>query len=158
MWVSCGNRIVSRSTKKWELICKRQGYWLVQSQMKVFPQIGHKTNGHFAGKTQPISSHFILVWNVLQELFKQKMLADHKFFRTINILFLEWAEIIQRICGGDFIHYFNPYTAKGKGVTTQMKALKFLMVVFTLLLNRVHVFAIFMFNFDRKTQQGSVKL
>ena len=36
---------------------------------------------------------------------------------------------------------------KPKGVTTQMKALTeyFLMVVFTLLLNRVHVFAIFMF-------------
>ena len=41
---------------------------------------------------------------------------------------------------------------KPKGVTTQMKALDeyFLMVVFTLLLNRVHVFAIFMFNLDRE--------
>ena len=39
---------------------------------------------------------------------------------------------------------------KSKGVTTQMKALKeyFLMVVFMLLLNRVNVFAIFMFNLD----------
>ena len=37
---------------------------------------------------------------------------------------------------------------KPKGVTTQMKALDeyFLMVVFTLLLNRVHVFASFMFS------------
>ena len=35
---------------------------------------------------------------------------------------------------------------KPKGVTTQMKTLNehFLMVVFTLLLSRVHVFAIFM--------------
>ena len=42
-----------------------------------------------------------------------------------------------------------------KGVTTQMKALDeyFLMVVFPLLLNRVHVFAIFMFNLDREMQQ-----
>ena len=41
---------------------------------------------------------------------------------------------------------------KPKGVTTQMKALDeyFLMVVFTLLLNRVHVFANFMFNFDQR--------
>ena len=38
-----------------------------------------------------------------------------------------------------------------KGVTTQMKALDeyFLMVVFIWLLNRVHVFAIFVFNLDR---------
>ena len=37
---------------------------------------------------------------------------------------------------------------KPKGVTIQMKALDeyFPMVVFTLLLNRVHIFAIFMFN------------
>ena len=42
---------------------------------------------------------------------------------------------------------------KSKCVTTQMKALDeyFLMVVFTLLLNEVHVFAIFMFNLDRET-------
>ena len=42
---------------------------------------------------------------------------------------------------------------KSKGVTTQMKALEkyFLMVVFTLLLNRVHVFAIVVFNLDRKS-------
>ena len=48
---------------------------------------------------------------------------------------------------------------KPKGVTTQMKALNeyFLMVVFTLLLNRVHVFAIFMFNFDRK-KHGSQRV
>ena len=40
---------------------------------------------------------------------------------------------------------------KPKGVTTQMKALieYFPVVVFTLLLNRVHVFANFMFNLDR---------
>ena len=45
---------------------------------------------------------------------------------------------------------------KPKGVTTQMKALDeyFLMVVFTLLLNRVHVFANFMFNLDRETWQS----
>ena len=44
---------------------------------------------------------------------------------------------------------------KSKGVTTQMKALDeyFLMAVFTLLLNRVDVFAIFMFNLDRETWQ-----
>ena len=42
---------------------------------------------------------------------------------------------------------------KPKGVTTQMKALDehFLMVVFTLLLNRVHVFKNFSFNLDRET-------
>ena len=41
---------------------------------------------------------------------------------------------------------------KAKGVTTQMKALKeyFLMVVFPLLLNRVHVFA----NFERVNTSG----
>ena len=47
---------------------------------------------------------------------------------------------------------------KPKGVTTQMKALDehFLMVVFMLLLNRVHILANFMFNLDRETwqQQG----
>ena len=44
---------------------------------------------------------------------------------------------------------------KSKGMTTQMKDLDeyFLMVMFTLLLNRVHVFAIFMFNLDRETWQ-----
>ena len=44
---------------------------------------------------------------------------------------------------------------KPKGVTTQMKALDeyFLMVVFTLLLNRLHVFAIFMFNLVRENWQ-----
>ena len=44
---------------------------------------------------------------------------------------------------------------KPKGVTTQMKALDeyFLMAVFMLVLNRVHVFAHFMFNFDRGTWQ-----
>ena len=44
---------------------------------------------------------------------------------------------------------------KPKGVTTQMKALDedFLMVVFALLLNRLHVFAIFMFNLDREVWQ-----
>ena len=44
---------------------------------------------------------------------------------------------------------------KPKGVTTQMKALNedFLMVVLTLLLNRVCVFANFMFNLDRETWQ-----
>ena len=44
---------------------------------------------------------------------------------------------------------------KPKGVTTQMKALDeyFSMVVVTLLLNRVHVFANFMFNLDRGTWQ-----
>ena len=44
---------------------------------------------------------------------------------------------------------------KPKGVTTQMKALDeyFLMVVLTLLLNAVHLFAIFMFNLTRKTWQ-----
>ena len=38
-----------------------------------------------------------------------------------------------------------------------MKALDeyFLMVVFTLLLNRVHVFAIFMFNLDDKTYRDT---
>ena len=44
---------------------------------------------------------------------------------------------------------------KPKGVTTQMEALDeyFLMVVFTLLLNRVNVFANFMFYLDRETGQ-----
>ena len=44
---------------------------------------------------------------------------------------------------------------KPKGVTTQMKALDeyFLMVVFTLLLNRVNVFTNFMFNLNRKMWQ-----
>ena len=44
---------------------------------------------------------------------------------------------------------------KSKGVTTQMKALGeyFLMVVFMLLLNRVHVFTISTFNLDRETPQ-----
>ena len=44
---------------------------------------------------------------------------------------------------------------KPKGVTTQMKALDeyFLMVVFTLLLNRVHVFANFMLNLDKEIRQ-----
>ena len=44
---------------------------------------------------------------------------------------------------------------KSKGMTTQMKALDecFLMVVFTLLLNRVHVFAIFVFSLNRETWQ-----
>ena len=44
---------------------------------------------------------------------------------------------------------------KSKGVTTQMKALDeyFLMVVLTLLLNRVHVFANFMFHLNRETWQ-----
>ena len=43
---------------------------------------------------------------------------------------------------------------KPKGATTQMKALDeyFLMVVFTLLLKRVHVFAKFMFNLKGETQ------
>ena len=48
----------------------------------------------------------------------------------------------------------NPeLSKKPKGVSTQMKALDehFLMVVFTLLLNTVHVLAIFMFNLDRET-------
>ena len=42
---------------------------------------------------------------------------------------------------------------KSKGVITQMKALHeyFLVVLFTLLLNRVHVFANFMFNLNRET-------
>ena len=41
---------------------------------------------------------------------------------------------------------------KSKGVTTQMEALNeyFLMSVFTLLLNGVHVFANFMFNLNRE--------
>ena len=41
------------------------------------------------------------------------------------------------------------------GVTIQMKALAeyFLMVVFTLLLNTIHVFEIFMFNLNRETWQ-----
>ena len=41
---------------------------------------------------------------------------------------------------------------ESKGVTIQMKALNeyFLMVVFTLLLNRFHVFAIFMFKFGQR--------
>ena len=44
---------------------------------------------------------------------------------------------------------------KPKGVTIQMKALDeyFLMVVFTLLLNRDQVFVNFMFNLNRKTWQ-----
>ena len=44
---------------------------------------------------------------------------------------------------------------KSKGVTTQMKALDeyFLMVVLMLLLNRVHVFANFMFHLNRETWQ-----
>ena len=44
---------------------------------------------------------------------------------------------------------------KIEGVTTQMKALDehSLMAVFPLLLNRVHVFANFMFNLDRETWQ-----
>ena len=44
---------------------------------------------------------------------------------------------------------------KPKCVTTQMKALDeyFLMVVFTLLLSRGHVLAIFMFNLDRERWQ-----
>ena len=42
---------------------------------------------------------------------------------------------------------------KPEGVTTQMKALSeyFLMVVFILLMNRVHVFTIYIFNFNRET-------
>ena len=42
---------------------------------------------------------------------------------------------------------------KPKGVTTQIKALDeyFLMVVFTLLLNTVQVFANFMFHLNRET-------
>ena len=42
---------------------------------------------------------------------------------------------------------------KAKGVTTQTKALKeyFLIVVFPLSLNRVHVFANFMFTMNRET-------
>ena len=44
---------------------------------------------------------------------------------------------------------------KTKGVTTQMKALDqyVLVVVFTLLLNRLHAFANFMFNLDREMWQ-----
>ena len=44
---------------------------------------------------------------------------------------------------------------KPEGVTTQMKALDkyFLMVVFTLLLNTVHVFTNFMFSLDREPWQ-----
>ena len=44
---------------------------------------------------------------------------------------------------------------KPKGVTIQMKALDkyLLMVVFTLSLNGVHVFANFMFDLDRETWQ-----
>ena len=44
---------------------------------------------------------------------------------------------------------------KSKGVTTQMKALDeyFPIVVFTLLLNRVHDFAMFTFTLDRKIWQ-----
>ena len=40
-----------------------------------------------------------------------------------------------------------------EGVTTQMKALNeyFLMVAFALLLDRIHVFANFIFNLDRET-------
>ena len=47
----------------------------------------------------------------------------------------------------------NPELSNEIIVTTQMKALDeyFLVVVFTLLLNRVHVFANFMFNSSRKT-------
>ena len=57
------------------------------------------------------------------------------------------------LCVCDLIQ-FNFYP-KPKGVTTQMKAVDeyFLMVVFTLLLNRVHVFGNFMFNLDRGTWQ-----
>ena len=45
---------------------------------------------------------------------------------------------------------------KRKGVTTQMKALNeyFLMAVYILLLNRVHVFAYFLFNLDREQLKG----
>ena len=48
---------------------------------------------------------------------------------------------------------------KSKGVTTQMKALNeyFLIVLFVLLLNKVHVFAIFMFNFNKETAVKMVK-
>ena len=44
---------------------------------------------------------------------------------------------------------------KSKGVTTQMKALDeyFLMVVFMLLLNRVHGFVNFSFNLEREAWQ-----
>ena len=50
---------------------------------------------------------------------------------------------------------FNTVRTLSKGVTTQMKALDeyFLMVVFMLLLNRVHVFANFMFTLTRETCQ-----
>ena len=48
---------------------------------------------------------------------------------------------------------------KSKGVTTHMKALNeyFLLVVFTLFLNRLFVFAIFMFNLDKKHGRERVK-
>ena len=43
---------------------------------------------------------------------------------------------------------------KPKGVTTQVKALNedFLMMLFTLLLNRVHIFAIFFFSFEQRNK------
>ena len=45
-------------------------------------------------------------------------------------------------------------------MTTQMKALDeyFLMVLFTLLLNRVHVFTIFMFEFGQKGENLSISV
>ena len=48
---------------------------------------------------------------------------------------------------------------KSQGVTTQMKALDdyFLMVIFTLLLDRLHVFTVFMFNLDRETWQWNYR-
>ena len=48
------------------------------------------------------------------------------------------------------VHFLVNETYICKGVTTQMKALDeyFLMVVFTLLLNRLHVFVIFVLNLD----------
>ena len=46
---------------------------------------------------------------------------------------------------------YDIYTSKAKGVTTQMKALEeyFLVAVFTMLLNRVHVFENVMFHLNR---------
>ena len=47
---------------------------------------------------------------------------------------------------------YGIYTSKAKGVTTQMKLSKsryFLMAVFTMLLNRVHVFENVMFHLNR---------
>ena len=76
------------------------------------------------------------------------------FFRLIILL-----------CNPTKVTHFvlKPCTAKGececrtkaKGVTTQMKALGeyFLMVVFMLWPNRVHVLAIIMFNLVRETWQ-----